>query len=140
MDISEVGQNLLQILQENATTLSPEDIIELETQIQNYDTIAGMDYYVRTFATQIGAQVPLDTDSDIALQWTLVDLMTTDLTGLPSISEIIRMPPVEFQTWFPESPDYDTRIQLFLEMAQPELETPGVEVQPEVQEPGTYAA
>lgn len=138
MDLSEVGQNLLQILQENTITLSPEDRIELEQQILNYDAIAGMDDYVRTFATQIGAQVPLDLDSDIALQWSLVDLMTTDLTGFPSISKIIRMSPQEFQTWFPDSPEYDTRIQLFLEIAQPELETPGIEVPPPVQEPGTY--
>lgn len=140
MDLSQVGHNLLQILQENTDSLSPDDVIELTSQIQHYDAIAGMDYYVRTFATQIGAQIPLDLDSDIALQWSLVDLMKTDLTGFPSISEVIHMNPSEFQIWFPDSPDYDTRMQLFLDMARPEENRPGIEVLPEVLEPGTYAA
>ena len=47
----------------------------------------------------------------------------------------------QFLAWFPDSEEYDTRIEVFVQMAgAEELPEPGVILPAPVQEPGTYSA
>src|SRR5579885_468094 len=112
MELSEVGRNLLQILKEHERFLDEAERKGLAELISRYDEIAGMEEYVRSLATEIGAQVPLDLDPDLSLQWSLVDLMTTDFQGYPSATEIISMSLGDFLEWFPGSEEYDTRVNV----------------------------